>query len=346
VTRGSPRLPLAAIFGCAGPRLEEAEHAFFRDIDPAGFILFARNVESPAQVKALVANLRASTGRDDALVLIDQEGGRVARLNPPHWRAAPAAGRIAALAERDLERGRRAAWLNARLLADDLAPLGISVDCLPVLDLHLPGAHGIVGDRSFGSDPRMVSVLGRAVCDGLMVGGVLPVIKHIPGHGRAVVDSHHELPVVAAERTMLVGSDFEPFRRLADMPMAMTAHIVYQAIDPDRPATTSAKVIADIVRGSIGFDGLLMTDDISMKALAGTISERTSAALAAGCDVVLHCNGDAGEMAQVAAAAPPLDGRSLRRYMDAVAALSPPEPFGRPAALHELADLLGDRSRA
>lgn len=342
MTRGDIRPPLAAIFGCAGPRLGDWEREFFHKIDPAGFILFARNIESPSQVRALVTELRDSSGRRDALVLIDQEGGRVARLKPPHWRAVPAAGRFGAVAACDMERGRRATWLNARLLADDLAPLGISVDCLPVLDLRVEGAHDIVGDRSYGADPERASVLGRAVCEGLMAGGVLPVIKHIPGHGRAMADSHHELPVVAADRKILDTRDFEPFRRLSEMPLAMTAHIVYQCIDPRLPATTSARVIGEIIRESIGFNGLLMTDDISMAALAGTIFERTAAALAAGCDVVLHCNGDAGEMERAAAAARPLDGPGLRRYMDAVAAICPAEPFDRPAALDELAHLMGD----
>jgi len=342
VTKGDISPPLAAIFGCAGPHLGDGERAFFRAAEPAGFILFARNVESPPQVRALVAELRDCAGRNDALVLIDQEGGRVARLKPPHWRAAPAAGRFGAVGERDMERGRRAAWLNARLLADDLAVLGISVDCVPVLDLQVAGAHDVVGDRSYGANPEAVSALGRAVCEGLMAGGVLPVLKHIPGHGRAMADSHHELPIVAAGRDLLENSDFEPFRRLSGMPLAMTAHIVFQAIDPLRPATTSSRVIGEIIRGSIGFDGLLMTDDISMKALGGTFSGRTAEALGAGCDIVLHCNGDPDEMEQVAAAGRPLDGRGLRRYMDAIGAIHPPEPFDRPAALEELKRLLGD----
>lgn len=341
MTAREAKPPLAAIFGCTGPRLDESETAFFREADPAGFILFARNVESPAQIRALVEDLRNSSGRPDALVLIDQEGGRVARLGPPHWRAVPAAERIGTLARRDMAQGRRAAWLNGRLLADDLTPLGISVDCVPVLDLRFGDADDIVGDRSYGPDADTVSILGAAVCEGLMEGGVLPVIKHIPGHGRAMVDSHHELPVVAADREALDASDFEPFRRLAGMPLAMTAHIVYAAIDPARAATTSSKVIGEIIRGSIGFDGLLMTDDLSMKALGGTYSDRTAAALAAGCDVVLHCNGNRDEMDQVAKAARPLDESGRRRYLRAVAAIRPPAPFGRDAAQAELADLLG-----
>ncbi len=334
--------PLAAVFGCAGPRLDDSERRFFRNADPAGFILFSRNIESPAQVRALVAELRDAGKRPDALVLVDQEGGRVARLKPPHWRSTPAAGRIGAVAESDMDRGCRAAWLNARLLADDLASLGITVDCLPVLDLRLPGAHDIIGDRSYGAAPDVVSNLGRAVCDGLLDGGVLPVLKHIPGHGRALVDSHHDLPVVRVDRDTLEGSDFEPFRRLAQMPLAMTAHIVYEAVDPTHPATTSPAVVGEIIRESIGFDGLLLTDDLSMKALGGTMAGRTKAALAAGCDIVLHCNGDRSEMEQVAAAARPLDERGRQRYLRAGAAIRGPQPFDRQAAMTELAGLIGD----
>jgi len=341
VTAKAGKPPLAAIFGCAGPRLLASERAFFRETDPAGFILFARNIESPPQVRALVEDLRNSSGRPEALVLIDQEGGRVARLTPPHWRTAPAAGRFGALAGRDMACGRRATWLNARLLADDLAALGISVDCLPVLDLRHPGAHDIVGDRSYGVDVDTVSILGEAACEGLMEGGVLPVLKHIPGHGRAIADSHHELPVVAADREALDVSDFEPFRRLARMPLAMTAHIVYEKIDPSHPATTSSAVIGEVIRESIGFDGLLITDDLSMKALGDEFPDRTSGALAAGCDVVLHCNGNRDEMEQVAAGARPLDERGLRRYQRAGAAIRAPEPFDRQAALAEFSGLLG-----
>lgn len=337
---GGAKTPLAAIFGCAGLHLDASERTFFRDINPCGFILFARNVESPSQLRALTQDLRDSAGREDALILIDQEGGRVARLRPPYWREAPAAAKIGTLAWLELRGAQRAAWLNGRLLADDLASIGVTVDCLPVLDLRHPGAHDIVGDRAFGADPDTVSALGEETCVGLMDGGVLPVIKHIPGHGRAMADSHHELPVVMADRAMLEMSDFVPFRRLAHMPLAMTAHIVYQAIDPEHPATTSAAVVGDVVRGSIGFGGLLMTDDLSMKALGGTLADRTTAALAAGCDVVLHCNGRRDEMEQVVSAARPLDANGMRRYQGAVASLRSPAPFDRQAALAEFERLL------
>jgi beta-N-acetylhexosaminidase len=331
--------PMAAVFGCAGTTPSHAEKAFFRDCDPAGFILFARNIEAPGQVRALVSELRACAGREDALVLIDQEGGRVARLKPPHWRAAPPQGIFGKLEPRAAH---RAAKLNARMLADELTALGINVDCLPLLDLRFPGAHDIIGDRAFGQTVETVSLLGRAVCEGLLEGGVLPVIKHIPGHGRARADSHLELPRVDAARHELEETDFAPFRNLADMPLSMTAHIVYDDIDPDRPATTSPAVMNEIIRGFIGYDGLVMTDDLSMKALGGGFAARTADSLAAGCDLVLHCNGNMDEMKQVAGAARPLDAEGLRRYHGALDMLGSPEPLDREAVLAELAALTGD----
>ena len=339
MSEGWTDAPTAAIFGCAGPTLGASEKAFFGECDPAGFILFARNVESPDQVRGLVSDLRESVGRKDTLVMIDQEGGRVARLGPPHWRAAPPQGLFAGL---DPAAARRAAKLNARLLAADLHDLGISVDCLPLLDLRFPGAHDIVGDRAFGETMEIVSSLGGAVCEGLLDGGVLPVIKHIPGHGRARADSHRELPKVDARRRELEHTDFAPFRELADMPLAMTAHIVYEDIDPDRPATTSPIVMGEIVRGFIGFDGLVMTDDLSMKALGGGFATRTADSLAAGCDLVLHCSGDMHEMREIAGAARPLDAEGRRRYQGALAMIGEPEPFDRDSALAGLAALVGD----
>jgi len=303
----------AVIFGCEGPVLTVRERDFFAQANPLGFILFARNCQNPAQVRALVAALRGTIGRADAPVLIDQEGGRVARLRPPHWRAAPAAARFGALARGDLERACRAARLNARLLAAEVGALGISVDCAPVLDLSSPGAAGVIGDRAFGDDPALVAALGRACCEGMLEGGVIPVIKHIPGHGRATVDSHFELPVVDATRAALEQSDFHPFKALADAPWAMTCHVVYRAIDPDHPATLSRAVIADVIRGSMGFDGVLVTDDLSMKALRGGLGARAAAALDAGCDVALHCNGVLGEMEDILAAAPSLTAAAARR---------------------------------
>jgi beta-N-acetylhexosaminidase len=288
--------PRAVIFGCAGKTLDDNERAFFRDSDPLGFILFARNCDTPAQIQALVGELRDSVGRADAPVLIDQEGGRVARLRPPHWRSYPSGAQIAALGKDAAEAARAA----SQLIADDLRRLGITVDCLPVLDLSFPGADAVIGDRSFGADPTRVAELGRAQCDGLLSGGVLPVIKHIPGHGRGTVDSHFALPVVDASREALEAADFAPFQKLNDAPWAMTAHIVYSALDPDRPATLSPTVIEDVIRKTIGFDGVLVSDDLSMQALGGSLGERATGAMAAGCDLVLHCNGKPDEMKDVA----------------------------------------------
>jgi beta-N-acetylhexosaminidase len=302
------------IFGCAGSQLSPAEREFFARTQPLGFILFARNCETPDQIRTLVSDLRASVGRDEAPVLIDQEGGRVARLKPPQWRAAPPADRFGALAERNREVAIEASRINSHLIGRELAVLGIDVDCAPVLDLRLPGAHDIVGDRAFGATPRRVAELGRAACEGFLAAGVLPVIKHIPGHGRAMADSHLELPVVTASRAELEASDFEAFRLLADMPWGMTAHLVYAAIDPARPATLSPQVISEVIRGHIGFDGLLLCDDLSMKALKGDLGDLARQALAAGCDIALHCNGQMDEMARIAAAAGKMSVDAERRF--------------------------------
>lgn len=303
----------AVVLGCAGPRLTAEERRFFADADPLGFILFGRNCHAPEQVRALVADLRDALGRDNAPVLIDQEGGRVQRLKPPHWRAAPPPARFGSLASRDSDAAVRAAWLNARLIAADLLVLGVTVDCTPVLDLLLPDAHAVIGDRAFGAAPETVSRLGRAVIDGMLAGGVLPVVKHLPGHGRAAADSHESLPVVDAGKADLTAMDFVPFRDLADAPWGMTAHVVYPALDPVAPATTSPSVIREAIREDIGFDGVLVSDDLSMKALHGDFRDRAEAAIGAGCDVVLHCNGDPAEMSAVVAGTPALSGRAARR---------------------------------
>lgn len=302
--------PLAVILGIVGERLSPDERRFFAGCDPLGFILFRRNCASREQVRALVDELRSAVGRADAPVLIDQEGGRVARLCPPQWRAYPPAAAIAALPD---PVALEAARLSARLIAEDLFELGITVDAAPVLDLPAQGADPVIGDRAWGSDPARVATLGRAVCEGLLAGGVLPIVKHIPGHGRARVDSHHALPRVDDDRAMLAQSDFAPFRALADMPWAMTAHIVYTAIDDAAPATLSRAVIDGVIRREIGFDGVLISDDIAMGALTGGFAERTARALAAGIDLVLHCNGDRREMEQIAAAARPLTARARDR---------------------------------
>ncbi|MGD9536275.1 MAG: beta-N-acetylhexosaminidase [Alphaproteobacteria bacterium] len=335
------RAPLALVLGCAGVRLDEAERAFFREARPCGFILFKRNCESPDQVRALVSDMREAVDDPKAPVLIDQEGGRVVRLGPPHWRKPPAGAVFAALVQRDVASAERAVYLNARLMAAELAALGISVDCYPVLDLRRPGASEVVGDRALGSCPADVTRLGRAACNGLLDGGILPVIKHMPGHGRARVDSHHTLPVVDATRAQLEASDFQPFRALADMPIAITAHVRYEAIDTERPATISPIVIREVMRGFIGFDGLLLTDDLSMAALEGSIAARAAASLEAGCDVALHCNGRLEEMEQVAAAVPPLAGEAARRYAAALARLSAPAPFDVADGRSHLAGLIG-----
>ena len=303
-------MPLAIVLGCGGERLTAFERDFFTEVDPAGFILFRRNCSSPDQVRDLVDSLRGCVGRDDAPVLIDQEGGRVARLRPPHWRRYPSPARIASLPDPLAE---TAARLGARLIADDLARLGITVDCLPVLDLPASGADPVIGDRAYGSEPERVARLAGAVCAGLLEGAVLPIVKHIPGHGRARVDSHHACPCVETPYDELARTDFAPFRALAAMPWAMTAHIVYPAVDPAAPATLSPRVIAEVIRGEIGFDGVLISDDLSMQALGGGLGERTRQALAAGCDLALHCNGDPGEMAEVVAAGRPISPLTAAR---------------------------------
>ncbi|HUC71864.1 MAG TPA: beta-N-acetylhexosaminidase [Stellaceae bacterium] len=326
----SPRSkPRAVVLGCRGQELLADERHFFAETDPAGFILFRRNCGSPNQVRRLVQALRASVGRADAPVLIDQEGGRVARLRPPHWRAYPSAGRIAALPDRQ---ALEAARLGARLIADDLVPLGVSLDCLPVLDLPVACADPVIGDRAYGGDPDRVARLARAVCDGLLEGGVLPILKHIPGHGRARVDSHYACPMVVTGHDELSRSDFAPFRALAAMPWAMTAHIVYRAIDAAAPATFSPTVIGGIIRGEIGFEGVLISDDLSMRALGGGLRERVQRALAAGCDLALHCNGDRAEMEEVVAAAPPMTRQAAARLIRGEGLRRPSGEFDREGA--------------
>lgn len=303
----------AFIAGCSGTTLTPDEAAFFRAADPWGFILFKRNVESPEQVRALCDALRAAVGREGAPILIDQEGGRVQRLGPPHWPKYPAGRAYGQVHANDPLVRREITRLGARLIAHDLRAVGITVDCLPVLDVPTPGAHDVIGDRAYGRSPEQVAVLGRAAAEGLLAGSVLPVIKHMPGHGRAGSDSHLALPVVEASRDELERHDFAPFRMLSDMPLAMTAHVVYTALDPENPATTSAVILSDVIRGHLGYDGLVMTDDLSMQALSGSYRGRTEAAFAAGCDMALHCNGKMEEMSAVAESTPLLEGDALRR---------------------------------
>lgn len=332
--------PRAVIFGVAGTELSDPERRFFTETNPLGLILFARNCSAPDQVRALATAFRDAVGRDDAPVLIDQEGGRVARLKPPYWRQAPAQNLFSHLAVDDDDRAAEAAWLNARLLAAELAELSISVDTLPVLDIPQADADPIIGDRAAGDTPERAARLGRRTCEGLLSGGVLPVIKHIPGHGRATVDSHLALPVVTTARGDLERIDFAPFRALADMPWGMTAHVVYEAIDPEAPATTSRPVIEGIIRGVIGFDGLLLSDDLCMRALDGSPAERAEAALAAGCDVALHCSGDLGEMEALAAACTPLSDTALERLDRGEQRRKGVETFDSEAALARLDVLL------
>src|SRR3954462_9325375 len=318
----------AFIAGCAGLELSRDETAFFRDAEPWGFILFRRNVGTPEQVRALCASLRDAVGRADAPILIDQEGGRVQRLGPPHWPKSPSGSVYGRLHANDPLVQRELARLGARLIAHDLRSVGITVDCLPVLDVPSPGAHDGIGDRASGKTPSQVAILGRAAAEGLLAGGVLPVIKHVPGHGRAFPATHLELPVVDAPRDELERHDFAPFRVLADMPLAMTAHVVYADIDPGRPATTSPIVMTQIIRGSIGYDGLVMSDDLSMNALSGTLAEPAVAAFAAGCDVALHCNGQLDEMKAVAAETPVLEDEAKLRAESALARIKhAPEPL-------------------
>ena len=315
--------PKAFICGCKGLSLDAQERALIARHQPWGLILFKRNIDAPAQVVALVASFREIVGREDAPVLIDQEGGRVQRMGPPHWPAYSAAARFGELAG-GYAAQTEAARLSARLMAADLAAVGINVDCLPVLDVPAPGSHSVVGDRAYGADPQTVAALGLAVCEGMLVQGVLPVVKHIPGHGRAKADSHLELPRVNASRQELEEIDFAPFKALRTMPLGMTAHVVYESLDPEHPGTTSRFVVQEIIRGHIGFEGLLMSDDLSMKALSGDFGDRARAVFAAGVDLALHCNGDWNETGPVAEAAPVLAGESLERAQRALDLLKKP----------------------
>jgi beta-N-acetylhexosaminidase len=330
----------AFITGVSGLELSATEREFIRAERPWGFILFKRNIETPDQVSDLVGKLRDCVGEADAPVLIDQEGGRVARLGPPHWPAYPPGATFGALYDLDKALGLKAARLSSRLIAADLIDLGITVDCLPLADVPVAGADAVIGNRAYGTEPAKVAAIARAVTEGLEQGGVLPVLKHIPGHGRATADSHLRLPTVDTPREELERTDFAAFQPLADLPMAMTAHVVFSALDPAQPATTSATIIRQVIRGVIGFQGLLMSDDVSMNALAGSIAERTRAIVNAGCDMVLHCNGKLDEMRDVAREAPELAGEALDRAKRALASRKAPEPFDRQAARAELEALM------
>ena len=330
----------AFITGVSGLELSADERAFMAAERPWGFILFKRNVETPEQVARLVRELRESVGNRDAPVLIDQEGGRVQRLGPPHWPVYPPGAVFGALYDIDPALGLTAARLSARLIAADLLEIGVTVDCLPLADVPVAGADAVIGNRAYGTEPRKVAAIARAVTDGLLQGGILPVLKHIPGHGRATADTHFRLPEVDTSKAELERTDFAAFQPLADLPMAMTAHVVFSALDPAQPATTSATIIEQVIRGVIGFQGLLMSDDVSMNALAGSIAERTRAIIGAGCDMVLHCNGKLDEMREVARETPELSGNALERAKRALASRQPPQPFDRLAARAELDRLI------
>jgi beta-N-acetylhexosaminidase len=308
----------AFIVGLSGTILTAEERAFLREADPWGLIVFKRNINTPDQVAGLTSSFREAVGRD-APVLVDQEGGRVQRLGPPHWPAYPPGAAYGDLYRRDAPAGLKAARLGAALIAADLVAVGIDVDCLPIADVPVAGADAVIGDRAYGTTAEQVAAIGRAVAEGLLAGGVLPVLKHIPGHGRATADSHRALPVVETDRATLAATDFAAFQPLFDLPLGMTAHVVYTAIDPIAPATTSVTVVRDVIRQAIGFRGLLMSDDISMGALSGSIAERSRAAITAGCDVILHCNGGLDEMRDVADAVPVLTGQAAARAEAALA---------------------------
>jgi beta-N-acetylhexosaminidase len=330
----------AFITGLSGLELTAAEREFIRLERPWGFILFRRNVEAPSQVIQLIRDLRETLGEPDAPVLIDQEGGQVQRLRPPNWPLYPAGAVFGDLYDIDPALGLSAARLSARLIAADLTDIGVSVDCLPLADVPVPGADAVIGDRAYGTEPGKVAAIARAVTEGLEQGGILPVLKHIPGHGRATADSHLRLPTVDTSKQELERTDFAAFQPLADLPMAMTAHVVFSALDPAHPATTSATIIEQVIRGVIGFQGLLMSDDLGMNALAGSFAERARAVFSAGCDMVLHCSGKLDEMREIAAETPELSGKALQRAKFALASRRAPQQFDRGAARAELDALM------
>lgn len=335
----------AVIYGFEGLTLNQAEKSFFREVNPWGYIVFARNIETPVQLLNLTDELRELSGRDNVPILIDQEGGRVARLRGPQWRDAPPNAVFGEAWARDPDTAREATWLNSRLLAHELKANGINVDCIPMLDIKVPGSNDVViGDRVYSEDPEIVAILGRASAEGVLAGGVLPVIKHLPGHGRSSIDSHDGLPVVDATLEELEKTDFVPFRALNDMPLGMTGHLIFTTLDDKVPSTLSKRVIDEAIRskaaGRIGFDGLLMTDDLSMGALHGDFETRTRASLEAGCDMMLHCNGKMAEMQAIASETPELAGRALERAQAATGALREPDDFDPREAWNRLQEIV------
>lgn len=336
-------LPLPVVFGFSGETLNADEEAFFTDVNPLGFILFARNIKSPAQVKKLTERLRVVSNNDEALILIDQEGGRVRRLRPPHWRDYPPMSFFGGRAEQKIDEAVACVTINYRLISSDLRTLGINVNCAPVLDLPNVNSHGIIGDRAFSNNPDLVAKLGRAACKGLLAGGVIPVMKHIPGHGRATVDSHEELPLVDAPLHKLRKKDFVPFSALCSFPAAMTAHIIYSAVDPDFPCSSSSSVIQGVIRDEIGFEGLLFSDDVCMRALTGPADARVVSVLKAGCDIALHCNGDLREMLAIAKTCPRMGPKSLARLKAARHLIHDSDDFDPQAAKDRISAFLSHR---
>lgn len=328
------------IFGCSGKSLTDWEKDFFSKVKPYGFILFARNCDTPEQIIKLTNEMKSCVGKNNIPILIDQEGGRVARLKSPYWREAPTASVFAELAKHGIKKAKEAVYLNARLIASELHHLGITVNCTPLADIPTENSHDIIGDRAFGDNPDTVSELAFSMCEGLLDGGVLPVIKHIPGHGRATADSHKELPIVDASLEVMRTTDFIPFMRLKNMPIAMTAHILYTAID-NTVSTFSPKVI-ELIRNEIGFDGLLLSDDLSMQALDGDFGERAVRTLQAGCDIILHCNGDKNEMLEIAEAIGEVAANTLRRIANANKFFQTPKQFDYKTAEIELDNLLSN----
>ena len=332
----------AFITGLSGLGVTANERTFLREARPWGLIVFKRNVSTPQQVTELTSSFRDIVGWE-APVLVDQEGGRVQRLGPPHWPVYPPGARYGALYDREPAAGLAAARLAGHLIAADLKGVGIDVDCLPLADLPVAGGDPVIGDRAYGHEPAKVAAIAGAIAAGLLAGGILPVLKHLPGHGRAEADSHHRLPVVDTDRGTLEATDFAAFKPLAGLPLGMTAHVVFSSIDPGAPATTSVTMVREVIRGFIGFKGLLMSDDVSMNALSGSIAERSRAALAAGCDVVLHCNGNLTEMAAVAGAAPELAGEAAQRAETALAQRQAPEDFDVEAARKMFTQMMDGR---
>lgn len=335
----STRHPLAVTFGCQGVVLSDAEFRLFREADPVGFVIFRRNCTDADQVRRLTDRMREAVGRA-APVLVDQEGGRVQRLRPPAWPKDPSARMIGDLYRRNPERGLAAVRLLSRAIAGDLLDCGIDVDAVPVLDVGHPFTHDVIGDRAFADDVQTVVALGRAMAQAMLAAGVQPIMKHVPGHGRALCDSHKDLPRVEVGLETLETVDFAPFKALADLPWAMTAHIIYKALDPERPATQSSAIISGVVRGTIGFDGVLVSDDLSMEALAGPIERRALDSLAAGCDVALHCNGKLDEMETLASVVPPLTDAAVRRLKAARAAVKSADPIDAADARRQVAEWL------